>query len=683
MDAFSAKLVARVSQLMASLALMLSLAVMAGYVAHSQQLITVLPGLQGMSIVTTAGIAANAALLLTAGRGWDRLRRATTLLVAAMAALILLSHATAGADRLSPFLAEQLFGLPQTGAGKTSVATAVCLALLALSQRTRPGQGPRRAERLAGATLFITGAALLGYAYGVSDLYALYIFNSMALHTALALFMLALAALLARTDGTLTTAIASVRTESGATRDLLLFALLPPVAGWILLRLTRAYDLGYGLAMALLVVLIITPLVALLLRNSRTLEALDHERQAQSELKDQLAADLQRQLAEQALALERESAERFRAEALVQRAQRIETVGRLTGGIAHNFNNLLMAVSGNLELLQQQLQADDPLQRYAQRARAATAKGAKLSGQLLAFSRIQRLTVEPVPIDAVLRGAHELFGNALGPHIKVEMALQADGAWVDGDAGQLEFAILNLAVNAGDAMPDGGILRIDTQVEGARVVLRVGDTGCGMTPEVLARAGEPFFTTKPQGQGTGLGLAQVRGVIEQCGGELDIASEPGQGTTVVIAMPLIDAPAPAATAATMADADRGYNQADGRPVLVIDDDDEVRHVLVDMLTAMGHLVIEAPDGPRGLALLQAAEPALALIDFLMPGMNGGEVARQARLHAPALPIIFISGYFDTMALNAIADTTVLRKPIDAGKLRAAIAHALQKTAVPG
>ena len=163
MDAFSAKLVARVSQFLASLALLLSLAVMAGYVAHVPQLITVLPGLQGMSILTAIGIATNAALLLTAGRGWEKQRQAATLTIAAMAALILLSHALAGADILSPLLAGRLFGLPQAGAGKTSVATALCLALLALSQRPRPGQNARRADRLAGATLFITGAALLGY----------------------------------------------------------------------------------------------------------------------------------------------------------------------------------------------------------------------------------------------------------------------------------------------------------------------------------------------------------------------------------------------------------------------------------------------------------------------------------------------------------------------------------------
>ena len=382
-----------------------------------------------------------------------------------------------------------------------------------------------------------------------------------------------------------------------------------------------------------------------------------------------------------------EGAERAKAEAALNRAQRMEAVGQLTGGIAHDFNNLLMAVGGNLQLLARRLEADHPARRYAENATAAVDKGAKLTAQLLAFSGTQKLDARPVELDPVLANARQLLGNALGPTINVHLQLDARGAWARTDPDQLELAILNLALNARDAMPEGGDLTVASGACRARLGLegddgdylsvRVTDTGQGMSAEVIEKSVEPFFTTKERGKGTGLGLAQVYGFVRQCGGDLRITSAMGRGSTIELLLPCAQPPAepPPPTAEAPESAVAPATPV-GRTLLVIDDDDGVRTVLVEALRAAGYTVAEACDGPTGLELLARLAPSAAIIDFIMPGMNGAEVARQARVQMPDIPLIFVSGYFDTIALDGISGALVVRKPVDLDGLQRTVSSIL-------
>jgi PAS domain S-box-containing protein len=381
----------------------------------------------------------------------------------------------------------------------------------------------------------------------------------------------------------------------------------------------------------------------------------------------------------------RAEAELATAQEALRQSQKMEAVGQLTGGIAHDFNNLLMAVSGNLQLLGLRLPSDHPGRRYVDNMTLAAAKGAKLTGQLLAFSRTQKLHIQPVRLDLALRGALDLLGNALGPSVSVELRLSSPDGWVSTDPDQLGLALLNLALNARDALPDGGVIVVESGEaspdlrrrlpEGDYLAVRVVDTGVGMSPEVASRASEPFFTTKPAGKGTGLGLAQVYGFVRQSGGDLRIQSAPSRGAVIEFALPRVDAPRePASEPEAAAKAARANGR--GRVVLVVDDDDGVRGLLVETLRAADFDVLEARTGEEGLAHLQTASPVAAIIDFIMPGMNGAEVARRARSLQPALPIIFVSGYFDTVALDGVADAVVLRKPFDLDSFNQAVAAAL-------
>jgi CheY-like chemotaxis protein/anti-sigma regulatory factor (Ser/Thr protein kinase) len=285
--------------------------------------------------------------------------------------------------------------------------------------------------------------------------------------------------------------------------------------------------------------------------------------------------------------------------------------------------------------------------------------------------------------------ARELIGISLGPHIDILMALQTQADWVMADADQLSLAILNLALNARDAMPQGGEIRIEsvvnrqqsgTKAERTRyVAVRVIDTGLGMPPEVAARAVEPFFTTKERGKGTGLGLSQVYGFVHQCGGELVINSELGRGTTVEILLPWTEPvqlkPPPQQGSI---DASKAPIAAVHRDILlVIDDDEAVRGIMVDALTVAGYEVVQSADGPSALVQLDHVAPAAAIIDFLMPGMDGAEVAHRAQMKQPGLPIVFVSGYYDTVALDHIPGAIVLRKPFTVDALNRAVAQVLQ------
>jgi PAS domain S-box-containing protein len=379
--------------------------------------------------------------------------------------------------------------------------------------------------------------------------------------------------------------------------------------------------------------------------------------------------------------LQAEVGERLRAEEALRQAQKMEAVGQLTGGIAHDFNNLLTPIMGGLELLAARTQ-DPRMKRVADTALEAARRGAKLTGQLLAFSRIQRIRMAPVAVNALIDKMQTLLRHTIGRAVSIETVLDPDAGHGLCDANQLENAILNLAINARDAMPEGGTLTISTarltlpdeadHRAGTFVRIRVADTGEGMPPEVAARATEPFFSTKPLGKGTGLGLAQVYGIAQQSGGTLRIASNVDKGTQVDILIPAVEAPEAGAEdgEATAPPQGRSFRAK----VLVVDDDDDVRAFLIASLEGLGHDVMAAESGAEGLVRLREGRPDLALIDYAMPGMHGAEVARAAREIAPGLPIVFVTGYAESEQLEAALghDVPVLRKPFTIADLAAAV-----------
>lgn len=345
----------------------------------------------------------------------------------------------------------------------------------------------------------------------------------------------------------------------------------------------------------------------------------------------------------------------------------MEAVGQLTGGLAHDFNNLLTGITGSLELLKTRLAQGrtDELERYIIAAHGAASRAAALTHRLLAFARRQSLDTKPTDVNKLIANMEELVQRTVGPEIKVEAAL-AIGLWrALCDPNQLENAILNLCINARDAMPDGGRLTIETvntwlDVRGARerdmepgqyVAICVTDTGTGMPPEVMARAFDPFFTTKPTGQGTGLGLSMIYGFARQSGGQARIYSEEGAGTTVRIYLPRHRGEA---QEEQVSEQPAGAPRAQaGETVLVVDDEPTVRMLVTEVLGELGYAAIEAADGMSGLKVLEsAARIDLLITDVGLPGgMNGRQMADAARRVRPKLRVLFITGYAENAAIG--------------------------------
>jgi signal transduction histidine kinase len=371
--------------------------------------------------------------------------------------------------------------------------------------------------------------------------------------------------------------------------------------------------------------------------------------------------------------LTNEIEQRQRAEEALVQSQKMEAIGQLTGGLAHDFNNLLTAVVGNLDLIRKR--ASDPrIVRQAEHAFKAAERGSKLTAQLLAFSRTQKLATAAVDLNALIAGMSELVNQTLSAEITVETDLAAGLPHALADANQLELAILNLSINARDAMAGGGTLTISTRrdpVDKARVVICVADTGTGMPPEVVARAFDPFFTTKPAGKGTGLGLSQVYGIVRQIGGDVTIDTAVGQGTRINIALPV----AHGVAAREVSETD--HVSRGSETVLVVDDDPDVRQIMSGVLSDLGYRVKEAANGEAALDILKDFRPDLLVLDFGMPGTNGAEVASTARQHNGGLRILFVSGYSDTSAIEkAVGKTTLLRKPFRPAEFASAVRSSL-------
>jgi signal transduction histidine kinase len=365
-------------------------------------------------------------------------------------------------------------------------------------------------------------------------------------------------------------------------------------------------------------------------------------------------------------------AERARMEGVLRQAQRLEAVGQLTSGVAHDFNNLLMVVLGNVRQVQRAVDHPATPRRLQMIAQAAE-RGAHLTAQMLAFSRRQPLEPRPVDLNETVRSMRELLQSTMGGSVEIKTRLQPDLWPAMIDPTQIELVILNLAINARDAMEVGGSLTVETAnvdlgpptrpeepPAGNYVMVAVSDTGSGIDPKVLGKVFEPFFTTKEVGKGSGLGLSQVLGLAKQSGGGVQIESALGVGASVKVYLPRAEArPAPRQPR-HQAEAKR--SEKDLR-VLLVDDDSAVREVVAGILHDLGYGVVEAGSGGAALDLLDSeAAIDLLMVDFAMPGMNGAEVAREIRARRPGLPVLFVTGYADTEALSAAGGGGVLRKP---------------------
>ncbi|NVK41378.1 MAG: PAS-domain containing protein [Oceanospirillaceae bacterium] len=370
-------------------------------------------------------------------------------------------------------------------------------------------------------------------------------------------------------------------------------------------------------------------------------------------------------------------------ESQLRQAQKMEVLGQLTGGIAHDFNNLLAAVIGNLQLLGQQRDLSDKAGRYGQRALAAAERGASLVQRLLAFSRKQLLHPEPQSLNGIIEGMLDLVEYSVGSQIEIRTRLEAAEDRVFVDPGQLENALLNLALNSGAAMPDGGTLCFNTRLErdpqhGDRVLVEVGDTGHGIPEELLERVFDPFFTTKEVGRGSGLGLSMVYGFVKQSGGDIAIDSEPGRGTRVSIRLPLYQGPDQSADDGRATPLTYG----EGEQVLLVEDDGLVLEAVEEMLAELGYEPLSCRSAEEALALLEEGQPDLVLSDInLGTGLTGIQLRAKIRERWPDLPCVLASGLpreqLDSR-YHLPADAPVLAKPYRLETLAQALSNALNR-----
>ena len=423
---------------------------------------------------------------------------------------------------------------------------------------------------------------------------------------------------------------------------------------------------------------VIVTLLLLLAQRSREIDRLLGDYRTAKES----AEEAHRRLSEQ-------MAERERAEAALRQAQRIEAVGQLTGGVAHDFNNLLTVLLGNIELIRKTAPLDPATAERLAAMHAAAERGAMLTGRLLAFARRQPLSPRAVDVNGAIDGMQGLLHSALGPRMQIQTRPDVDLWPAMIDPTQFELVVLNLVINARDAMPEGGIVTIETAnahrgaplhseepAEGDYVVVSVRDTGVGMTPEVQARAFEPFFTTKPPGAGSGLGLSQVFGTARQSGGGVQIDSAPGQGTAVAVYLPRA-----ASMPATVRAGEAVAPQPAAAVVLVVDDDAAVLETTAAILKDLGYSVVQRDTGAAALHLLDR-DPGIDLLltDVVMTPMSGPELARNTRDRHPHLPIVFFSGY--AAPAGFAGDVTrhrLIRKPFTPAELHRQIEAALAET----
>src|SRR6266542_2236183 len=365
----------------------------------------------------------------------------------------------------------------------------------------------------------------------------------------------------------------------------------------------------------------------------------------------------------------------------LRQSERLESLGQLAGGVAHDFNNLLGVILNYAAFVAEETAGNPAINADAEQIRTAAERGARLTRQLLIVGRREAIRPAVLDLNAIITDIHDLLSRSIGEQVELTVSPSSGLPAIRADRGQIDQVLLNLAVNARDAMPAGGTLHIATQVadldedylrlhpdarQGRHVELTVTDTGTGIPPEIADRIFEPFFTTKPQGQGTGLGLATVYGIVTEAGGSLSVHSEPGTGTTFRLLFPAVDQPAaPAATPAA------GDDQGHGETILVVEDEAAMMEVTTRILRRHGYTVVEAATGPEAIALAAKPDVRLLLTDSVMPQMSGPELARQIRQLRPELPVLFMSGYDQGMTGTRPAlsqGAALVQKPFDARTL---------------
>jgi signal transduction histidine kinase len=431
------------------------------------------------------------------------------------------------------------------------------------------------------------------------------------------------------------------------------------------------------------------------------LEALNeseaHARYAEAEVRNvnaTLEARVQERTSELAAAnrqLVAQIDERERVEATLRQMQRLEAIGQLTSGVAHDFNNLLTVVLGNIDFLAKSISTtgDAKTKQRLSHMRLAAERGAKLVSHLLAFSRRQRLDPKPFEVNEVLETMHDLLQSTIGGSIVINTSFQP-GLWAAlADPTQIELVVLNLVINARDAMNGDGHITIETAnarlgapekpeepAAGEYIMIEVADNGSGMSKEVLAKVFEPFFTTKEIGRGSGLGLSQVLGFAKQSGGGVRIETRLSEGTSVKVYLPRAagDSVPMGSDATSKATVGR-----EGAIVLIVDDDEAVREVTSSILKDLGYIVLEVGSGGAALDLLDwNSDIDLVLLDLAMPGMGGMEVARQVQMKRPSVPILFVTGYADKAALKNVPDGRIVKKPFVGDELAEKVNAALVK-----
>jgi PAS domain S-box-containing protein len=369
------------------------------------------------------------------------------------------------------------------------------------------------------------------------------------------------------------------------------------------------------------------------------------------------------------------------ARAALFQSQKLQALGELTGGVAHDFNNLMTVIRGSAELLTRPGLSEDKRERYLKAILDTADRAATLTSHLLAFGRRQALKPEVADLNLRLDAFAEMVGRTLGGQFEVRLDLAPSLPRVEVDLAQLETALLNAAFNARDAMPEGGRLCLTTRhlpgagedKRGGEVMVEIADTGSGMSPDVLDRAFEPFFTTKPIGEGTGLGLSQIHGFAAQAGGRAEIRSVPGEGTAVRIILPATHKPfGPSSAAERVAKPPRGLN------VLLVEDNDHVREFACHLLDELGYRVVTAACGEEALERLETEAVDLLFSDVVMPGLSGIELGRLARERDPGLPILLASGYSEEIVGAAGAEFEIVRKPYDLNGIEAALGRALER-----
>jgi signal transduction histidine kinase len=418
---------------------------------------------------------------------------------------------------------------------------------------------------------------------------------------------------------------------------------------------------------------------------------------------ERLVAERTRELSEQAEALtrvnarlKREMQERERLEEQLRTSQKLDALGRLAGGVAHDFNNLLTAITGYAEVLRSGLPEGSPMRDDAEQICQVAERASGLTSQLLAFSRQNGVSAPVIGLDSVLGDVARMLIATMGEGIHTEIRLGAPGCGVRIHRNQLDQVLLNLVVNARDAMPRGGSLTIETSVRERQpggawppglaadrcVVLRIADTGHGMETETASRAFDPFFTTKDVGKGTGLGLSIVYGIVQQTGGQIRLESEPGKGASFEISWPLVEPSAQAEVSENPGPEPRGGSER----ILVVEDEGPVRHLVHRVLEGGGYRVVEASDAESALRIVnEGGDPIdLVLTDVVMPRMSGIELARRLEHERPELKVLFMSGHLDHPSLregSLPAGSRLLPKPFQPKDLGAMVRELLDRPAV--